>query len=200
MGISKTPSFIVEVPLRVTEKDGKQARSRLEAARQVRNACLGEALKRLKAMRGSVEYQTAKALPKGKGRIDTFKAVRKQYGFSEASLHSYAKQFGKSWIGHHLDSQAIQAQASIAFKSANRYALGKGGRPRFKSKGQLDSVEGKSNVTGIMWKADHIEWKGLVLAGVIDPKDEVLAYGLSCRVKYVRLVRRKLNKTERYFA
>jgi hypothetical protein len=42
--------------------------------------------------------------------------------------------------------------------------------------------------------APHRLWSGLILPGLIDVRDKVLAHGLSCRVKYVRLVRRKMGE------
>jgi hypothetical protein len=64
----------------------------------------------------------------------------------------------------------------------------------------MDSVEGKSNETGIRWCSNHVEWAGLNLPAIIDPTDQVISHGLSCRVKYVRLVRRKLNGRNRFYA
>jgi len=61
-------------------------------------------------------------------------------------------------------------------------------------------VEGKTNTSGLRWCEDHVEWKGLVLPALIDPRDPVLAHGLACPVKYVRLVRRKLGLRNRFYA
>jgi putative transposase len=71
---------------------------------------------------------------------------------------------------------------------------------RYKGRQQLDSVEGKTNTCGIRWCTDRVEWKGLVLPAMIAPRDPVLAHGLSCPVKYVRLVRRKLGLRNRFYA
>jgi transposase len=45
-----------------------------------------------------------------------------------------------------------------------------------------------------------VEWKGLVVPARLDPRDPVLAHGLACPVKYVRLVRRKLGERNRFSA
>src|SRR5260370_40489454 len=42
----RTPSFVCEVPLRVSRAQERRLLARLEAARQVYNACLGEARRR----------------------------------------------------------------------------------------------------------------------------------------------------------
>lgn len=53
---------------------------------------------------------------------------------------------------------------------------------------------------GIRWCGDRVEWSGLVLPAKIHPLDPVLVHGLSCPVKYVRLVRRKLGLRNRFYA
>jgi hypothetical protein len=67
-------------------------------------------------------------------------------------------------------------------------------------KQQLDTVEGKTNTSGIRWCGDRVEWKGLVLLALLDRRDRGQAHGLACPVKYVRLVRRKLLDRNRFYA
>lgn len=202
-----TDSFICELPL-ILQADAERAlHVRFDAARQVYNACLGEGLKRLDLLRQSKAYQTARELPKGpkgssqsKARAESFSAANAVVGFREYDLHAYAKQFGHSWLGEHLDAFTIQKIATRAFQAVKEYALGKRGRPRFKGKNQFDSVEGKSNDSGIRWRENRVEWLGLELLAIIPADDLVMAHGLNSRVKYVRLVRRKLNGRNRFYA
>jgi len=44
---SKTPSFVLELPLKTTPAQESEIQIRLEAGRHLYNACLGEALKRV---------------------------------------------------------------------------------------------------------------------------------------------------------
>ena len=179
---------------------------RLEAARQVYNACLGESLKRLKLMRESREYQAARKLPKGEPKSEAwearraaFSAVRQRFQFGEYALHDDAKPFGHSWSGDHLDSHGVQMVAARAFKAVLRVGVGRAGRPRFKGKNQIDSLEGKSHKTGILWREGQVQWKGLVLQPIYPRKpDPVIEHGLESRVKVVRIVRRKINGRNRF--
>jgi len=107
---------------------------------------------------------------------------------------------GHTWLGDHLDSLTLQKLASRAYRAASRLLLGTARRVRFKGRPQLDTVAGKTNRSGIRWCGDHVEWKGLVLPARLDPRDPVLAHGLACPVKYVRLVRRKLGERNRFYA
>jgi len=209
----KTDSFIVEIPLRITPPEEKCLLARLEAARQVYNACLGESLKRLALLRQSKAYQAAQKMPRGrtgkgttrkqremaKARTRAFREANAAVGFREYDLHAYATQFNHCWLGEHLDINTIQKLATRAFKAVQQHSFGKRGRPRFKGKNQMDSVEGKSNASGIRWRETCVEWLGLKLKAIIDTDDPVIAHGLAASVKYVRIVRRKLKGRNRFY-
>ncbi len=200
MGQIKTDTFIVEIPLRVPPSQEKRLLVRLDVARQVYNACLGESLKRLALLHQSKAYRAARKLPKGKARSRAFREANAAVGLREYDLHAYAAQFNHCWIGDHLDIHTIQKLATRAFRAVQQYAFGKRGCPRFKGRNQMGTVEGKSNASGIRWRENRVEWLGLKLEAIINPDDPVIAHALSGRVKYVRLVRRKLNGHKRFYA
>jgi hypothetical protein len=62
---AKTASFVAEFPLRTTQADERALAIRLEAARHIYNAALGEALRRLDLMRESKAWQAARKMPPG---------------------------------------------------------------------------------------------------------------------------------------
>ncbi|HAJ61799.1 MAG TPA: transposase, partial [Cyanobacteria bacterium UBA8543] len=115
-------------------------------------------------------------------------------------LHSYSTTLRHSWIGDHLDSNTTQKLATRAHKAVEKVLFGKAKKVRFKGKNQLDSVEGKSNKTGIRWKGDSVEWSGLKLKALITSNDPVILHGLNASVKYVRLVRKKVSGKNRFYA
>jgi putative transposase len=78
--------------------------------------------------------------------------------------------------------------------------FGKSKKVRFKGKNQMDSVEGKSNKAGIRWKRETVEWAGVQLKALITSHDPVILHGLNSKVKYVRLVRRKVSGRNRFYA
>jgi putative transposase len=197
----RTSSFVCEVPLRVSPAQERILLARLEAARQVYNACLGEARKRVRLVRESKAFQHARTLPRDDPeRKMRFREARALHACSEYALHAYAQPFVHSWLGEHLDSLTIQRLSSRAYQAANRLLVGKARRVRFKGRHQLDTVEGKTNTSGIRWCGTRVEWKGLVLSAQLDPRDLGQAHGLACPVKYVRLVRRKLGEHNRISA
>jgi len=204
MSKKKTPSFVHELDIKASPEEINILNKRLEVARQIYNACLGEALKRLKLMRDSTLYQQALAMQKKtKERQAHFQEAEKFSQFREYDLHTYVKILCKdTWLSEHIDSATAQKLASRAFKAVKGYAVGKRGRPRFRSKHRFSSVESKSNQAGICFREGKIRWKGLVLDVNYDFKDKhgLESHALSCRTKYVRLVRRFIKGKVRWIA
>jgi len=207
MGKSKTPTFLLEVPLQVTPQEGKSLRAHFEAGRCLYNALLGEARSRLKKMRHDSRWQVARTIPKTdkQARHALYRSIRKDYGFSEYDLHAYATQARCHWIADHLDANTAQKLATRAYHAVNRLCLGQARKVRFKSKGRgLDSVEGKSNSTGLRFvlqdaqegNAGWLVWGKLRLPALIDWDNPVVCHGLKHRIKYVRLIRRKASSPQ----
>ncbi len=200
---SKTPTFLLELPLRVDAGQAKRLRAHFEAARCLLNALLGEAMKRLRAMRADPAWQEARALPQThkQERKEAFSRLRQAYGFSEYALHDFAKAANCTWIADHLDSMIAQTLATRAYRAANRVCLGQAKNVRFKSKGRgLDSVENKWNKSGMRFVLDpnagdggFLLWNEEVLPARIEWRDAVVRHGLRHPIKYARLVRRKAS-------
>ena len=162
------------------------------------NACLAEARKRAGLLRESRAYRKALRLPKGKERTKAFKAARKAVGFTKSALERYAVRLRRRAFHQHLDAHAAQKLAARAYDAVDGWLLGKRGRPRFKGKNQFDTLEGKTNKAGLRFRQDRLEWRGLVLKALIDSEDPVVAHALASRVKFVRLVRRKIRGKHRF--
>jgi len=198
---TKTKSFVCELPLDPTREDERRLFVCFEVARQIYNACLGEGLRRLRLMRESRDWQRARALPKGHERSTLFRSCTIRFGFREYDLHAYAKQFNRGWLGQHIDINTIQKLATRAYCSLKEHMFGKRGRPRFKGYRGLQSVEGKTNASGIRWRDGVVHWKGLSLQALLDPQDKAgwQAEALSRRTKYCRIVRRQVRGKTRWY-
>lgn len=201
---ASSPSFIVEIHLRTPAPDLRALSIRLDAVRQIQNASLGECLRVLDLMRESRDWQAARKLPaKSPERRDAFRAVIERFDFKSSMADRFAIACKNAcWIGDHLTSNETQKASLRAFQAVKEYAFGKRGRPRFKRFGDVDSVEGKTNATGIRWNRDAevVTWSGLVLKALIDRRDAWLAEALKAETKYCRLVRREIRGQVRWFA
>jgi hypothetical protein len=199
--IKTTPSFVCEIALAVSPAQERVLLSRLEAARQMYNACLGLSMRRVNLIRQSKDFNQGRSLKSSNPeRKVLFKRARERYEFSDYAIQSYGTCIRHSWIAAHIDAHTGQKLATRAFSAAEKVLFGSSKRVRFKGKNQMDSVEGKSNAAGIRWKGDRVEWSGLKLLALITNNDPVILHGLNSKVKYVRLVRRKVSGNNRFYA
>ena len=131
---AKTPTFLIELPLRVDWSQQSHLRAHLETARCLYNALLGEANKRLHQMRHDPAWAHAGAIPatRRQERAQAYAHLRKKHHFSEYELHDYAKGARCSWIAEHIDSTMAQTLASRAYQAVNRVCVGKAKRVRFR--------------------------------------------------------------------
>ena len=158
-------------------------------------------MKRVRLIRQSKDYNKAGSLkPSNPERKVLFKRAREQYEFSDYAIQSYGTKIRHSWIADHIDAHTGQKIATRAFNAVEKVLFGKAKKVRFKGLFQFDSVEGKSNAAGLRWKGDRVEWSGLKLQANITSNDPVILHGLNSKVKYVRLVRRKINGRNRFYA
>lgn len=207
-----TPSFVCEVSLRAGLHEVSVLGSRLEAARQLKNAILGEALRRLSNTRKDLGFDQAKALPsktpaERKVRAAAFKVLRERHGFIDYALHTHPSLTEGCWIREHLDINTAQKVATRAFKSVERWSFGLGGKPRFARYGEVASVEGKTNGSGIRYRDGFVLWNGahanLRMEVLWDPPDPVHAHGLAVardrKIKYCRILLRSIRGRKQAF-
>jgi hypothetical protein len=101
------------------------------------------------------------------------------------------------WIGSHMTSNETQKVALRAFQAVQQYSFGRRGRPRFKRFETLNSVEGKTNGTGIRFKGGAVEWDGLRIP-ILNGGDPWQVHALDCRTKYCRILRRTVRNRVRW--
>ena len=201
---SKTPTFLLELPLKVDEGQAKRLRAHLEVARLFYNAVLSEGQSRLRRMKADPAWQAACAIPRSHtaARAAAFAALRQQYGFSEYGLHEYAKTARCTFLAEHLDAVLAQTLATRAYRALNRVCLRQAKRVRFRSKARgLSSIENKRNDTGMRFVLEtpeeghhgYLMWKKDQLEAIIDWNDPTVSHGLDHRIKYARLLQRKAS-------
>ena len=190
-------SFVLTLPLATKSSDERALGIRLEAARCVYNAVLGEALRRLDLMRQSKAWQRACKMRRGDARRDAFKQLREAFDFSDFSLQSFGTTCKKAcWLDEHLMSHDTQMAATRAFRAVEQYAYGKRGRPRFRAFGRYRTIEGKANTViahQVLPDGTHlVKYGDLKIPMIVRDKDGLgyEARALDCKTKSVRLVRK----------
>jgi putative transposase len=194
--MSKT--FVHEFKLKVNPREEKSLLKLLEMARYLYNTVLAEGLKRLKLIKESKLNQKAKK----EKNYKIYKDLNELYEFSDYSLQSFAKEVkNASHIKNHLEAHTSQKIATRAYLALERYLKRKGGKPRFKGKNRLCSIEGKSNKSGLRFRNNQLCYKSLKLDIILDKKDKygLQEYALSKKVKYSRVIRKRIKNKNVFF-
>lgn len=200
MSKASTPSFIVELEIDTDSHIEAILRKRMNIARQIYNACLGEALKGLHKVRMDKGYRHLLEEPSTKERNAKLREIERAYGYSEYQLHSWAAQCGRHFHGA-IGANEVQKLATRAFKAVQKVQFGTAHKVRFKPIGDYISVEGKTNSTGLYWKDGIVHWGKGVQFGVRIKKNDIYAKEALAehRVKYLRLVQKVIRGRERFY-
>ena len=127
------PRHVRTFCVRLTPKQRVMVNARFHAGARVYNACLAEAMRRAQQFRADPAFAVAKQMPEGKTRSEAFAALRAGHGFTTWSMQSFGSGLRKAWVREQVLSQETQLLAASAFGAVNRWHVGQGGRPRFKS-------------------------------------------------------------------
>jgi len=202
-----TPSFVLELPIRTAAADERALAIRLDAARNIDNACRGEALRRLKLMRQSKVWQAARKLSRGRPRSEerkrrarTFKATCAAYGFTRADIQRFAQRCRDTcWINDHLGGHDTQTTSLRAFRAVEQYSFGRRRRPRFRRVNEVNSIEAKEAGNTIIFRDGVVSYRGLKLPAILDRRDAWQVEALKARTKYYRIVRRQIGSHPRWY-
>jgi len=171
MSRAASDSFILELPLATTVVDDCALGVRLNAARQIFNAVLGECLRILGLMRESRDWGRARAIPKaGSGWNCSSPSLRAST--SNPRWPTVSPSPARTVAGLAIICRRTRRRRwrCAPFRGSAAW-LGQRGRPRFKRLGEIQSIEGKTNKTGIRFTGDGVEWSGLRLAILLAPHD-----------------------------
>lgn len=191
-------NFVLTLELKTEKWQEDALDKRLNIGRQMYNACLGELFKRHNAMIQSKEYKKVLKMPKGKDRSKEFNKLNKKYGLTEYSLHKYVKPM-QHYFKKNIDSFTAQKIATRAFNAFKKYMFHEAKRVYFKKYNEMNSLEGKSNRTGIRFKNNKLVWNGLDVPAIIRKNDEYAQIALENRIKYCRVLRRFIRGRYKYY-
>ena len=196
-------NFIVEFPLR-TEKYQEDILNKLfEIGRMIYNSLVNVTQKRYKEMIKARKYRKLMSSLTGNKKSDKeiwkqINNIRKQYGMSEYSFHEDVKKIQKHFK-ENIDSFTAQKIATTLWKSYDKLFFGNGKRVYFKRYGELNSLEGKSNKTGIRLINDTLIWNGLKIPVVIDYDNYYEYQAMQCNICYNRIVRKYVRNKYKFY-
>ena len=214
MAKKNTPSYVLNLRLETELFQEHILEKRFEIGRQIYNAVLRIAKKRYTEMTRTKVwrenqsniaevYKTEKDSDKAKKLCKPYFKIREElqeeYGCTEYSLHNVVKT-----MQHHhkknLDSLTCQKIASRVWKALDKLLFGDGEQLHFKKFSQgLNSLEGKTNGSGIKYKIDShtLEWNGLIIK-VQKKLNDFEITALRDKIKFCRIIRKFVRGKFKY--
>ena len=194
---SNSNSFIIELKLKSKQHQNDILNKRFEVARKMYNSTLSYALKQYNLLREKKEYQNllSQYFKESDEKLkkllsQNLNILRQSYNLTEYGLHSYIVKLQNNYKTH-IDSNTSQKIASTVWKAISSVIFGKGKKVQFKKYGQLDSVEGKTNKSGIRFRDNQLIWNSLTIPVKIRKNDLFIHESLdSHNIKYCRIVRK----------
>ena len=198
MSGDKKSNFILTLLLKTEKFQEDILNKRLEISRQIYNSCLGELFKRYNFMKQSKEYAKVVKMDKGKDRNKRFLELNKKYRLTEYSLHDFITPMQHKFKKN-IDSFTAQKIATRCFSAFEELMFHKANRVYFKRYDEMNSVEGKSNKTGIRFVDNKLEWNKLSIPVIIKKNDEYAQMALQNKVKYCRVVRKFIRGKYKFY-
>ena len=187
--------YILTIPLKTEQFQEHILNKQFEKYRKIYNACIKELYKRYNHMVQSKEYQkNCKS-----DRIDrnkVFYELDKRFGLTEYSLHYFTKPMAKYFNVNAMITQVIHKRA---FKSFRLLMLHKAKKIKYKSYGELNSIEGKTSKKSIIFRDDNILFAGLKIPVVIKKNDYYSRIALTDKIKYCRIERKIIKGKYHYY-
>lgn len=196
-------NFIVEFPLKTEKYQEDILNKRFEIGRQIYNSLINVTQKRYKEMIKTKKYRTLLSSLTGNKKTDKaiwkqINDIRKQYGMSEYSFYKDVKQMQKHFKDN-IDSFTAQKIATELWKSYDQLFYGNGKKVYYKRYGEFNSLEGKSNSSGIRFKEDKILWNGLEIPVIIDYDHDYEYQAIQSKICYNRIVRKYIRNKYKYY-
>ena len=189
------PNYILTLPLKTEKFQEDILNKKFEECRRIYNACLNELHKRYSHMKESKVYQL-NCKYKGKDRNKIFTSLNKEYNMTEYSLHDFVKPMSKYYK---IDAMTIQKIATRAFDAFKGLIFHSSKKVYYKSYGELNSIEGKSNKQGLRYRNGKLLFQGLEIPAFIKPKDIYVQQALENPIKYCRIKREVIKGKYHYY-
>lgn len=196
-------NFIVEFLLKTERYQEDVLNKRFEIGRRIYNSLVNITQKRYKEMIKTQKYRTLLSSLTGNKKSDKkawkqINDIRKQYGMSEYSFHEDVKQIQKHFK-RNIDSFTAQKIATTLWKSYDKLFFGNGNNVYFKKYGELNSLEGKSNKTGILLIDNMLIWNELQIQAVIDYGNDYEYQAMQCDICYNRIIRKYVRNRYKFY-
>ena len=195
--------FSVEFPLKTEKYQEDILNKRFEIGREIYNSLVNVTQKRYKEMIKTKEYRTLLSSLTGNKKSDKviwqqINDIRRQYDMSEYSFDKDVQQMQRHFKDN-IDSHTAQQIAATLWKSYDKLFFGNGKKVYYKKYGELNTLEGNSNKTGIRFRENKILWNKLKIPVVIDDKNYYESKAMQCDICYNRIVRKYVRNKYKFY-
>ena len=196
-------NFIVQFPLLTQLYQEDILNKRFEIGRKIYNSLVSVTQKRYKEMIKTKKYralvsQLTKDKKKDKIIWKEIDLMRKEYNLNEYSFHNDAKEMQKHYKDN-IDSFTAQKIATRLWKSYDKLFFGNGKDIHYKKYETLNSLEGKSNSTGIRFRNDMLLWNGLKIPVKINYDNPYEYQAMQNEIAYCRIVRKYVRNKYKFY-
>ncbi len=191
-------TFVLILKLNTEKYQEDILNKRFDIGRQIYNACLNELFKRYETMKQSKIYQKTLKMKKSKERNKQFREINKEFGLTEYSLHKFVKPIQKHFKKN-IDSFTAQKIATRCFSAFEEKIYNSKIKVKFKKYETFNSLEGKSNGTGIKYRNQMLKWNNLNIPIIIKNNDKYAKGLLKNKVKYCRVLRKTIRGKNKYY-
>ena len=204
-------NFIIQFPLKTEIFQEDILNKRFEIGRKIYNSLVTVTQKRYNEMIKTKLYRNIKAelkeiyqskdKIKSKRKTELCKQLNelyKQYKLNEYSFHSDVKQMQKHFKDN-IDSFTAQKIATNLWKAYDKLLFGNGDSVHYKRYDTFNSLEGKSNATGIRFIGDNLLWNGLVIPVSIDYGNPYEYQALQNDIAYCKVVRKFVRSKYKFY-
>lgn len=196
-------NFIIQFPLKVEKYQKDILDKRFEIGRQIYNSLLNVTQKRYKEMIKTKNYRNFVSQLSGNKKKDKviwkqINDIRDQYGMSEYSFYNDVKKMQKHFSSN-IDSNTSRKIASNLWRAYEKLFYGNGKKIYYKKYGNLNSLEGKSNKSGIRFKDDMILWNKLKIPVIINYNNYYKSQSLESDIAYCRIIRKYIRNKYKYY-
>lgn len=196
-------NFIVQFPLKMEKYQEDILDKHFEIGRNIYNSLVNVTQKRYKEMIKTKQYRNLVSSLSGNKKDDKsiwkqINELRKQYGMSEYSFHEDVKQMQRHFK-ENIDAFTAQKIASTLWKAYDKLFFGNGDKIHFKKYDTLNSLEGKSNKTGIRFKDDYLIWNRLNIPVLVNYDNYYEHQAMQCDISYCRILRKFIHNKNHYY-
>lgn len=195
--------FIIQFLLKTEKYQEDILDKRFEIGRQIYNSLVNVTQKRYKEMIKTKKYRNLISQLSGNKKKDKpiwkeISKIRNQYNMSEYSFHNDVKKMQKHFSDN-IDAFTSQKIASNLWKAYDKLFYENGKKIHYKKYGKFNSLEGKTNKTGIRFKNDNIVWNGLKIPVMINYNNYYEYQAIQSDISYCRIIRKYVRNKYKYY-